>query len=244
VAGGSITGLGFNALAINASGQVAGAACGSSACQGLIWENGSVSSLPPLPAGYTGSVAFSINDIGQAAGISSVNGSYGATVWSNGTPTYIGNGIASSINNLGQVAGSMYLGPYTHGFVWQNGLLKDIGALSQSVEGSVALDINNSGSVVGYSGANAFIWNEEGMSDLNGLIDPLDPLRSLTWLRSASAINDAGQIVGYGVISGQTHAYMLTPNIQAVPEPESWILMLTGLVVISATIKRKSFTSC
>jgi probable HAF family extracellular repeat protein len=31
-------------------------------------------------------------------------------------------------------------------------------------------------------------------------------------LGQANAINDAGQITGYGAIGGQTHAFLLTPQ--------------------------------
>jgi probable HAF family extracellular repeat protein len=45
------------------------------------------------------------------------------------------------------------------------------------------------------------------MVDLNTLIDP-----TLGWvLTTAAAVNDAGQIVGSGVINGQSHAFLMTP---------------------------------
>jgi hypothetical protein len=47
-------------------------------------------------------------------------------------------------------------------------------------------------------------------------------------LESADAINDAGQITGYGFINGQTHAFLLT--VTAVPEPGSAVLLGIGAV--------------
>jgi probable HAF family extracellular repeat protein len=46
------------------------------------------------------------------------------------------------------------------------------------------------------------------MTDLNSLI----PAGSGWVLTSARGINDAGQIVGTGTISGVQHAFLLTPQ--------------------------------
>jgi probable HAF family extracellular repeat protein len=53
------------------------------------------------------------------------------------------------------------------------------------------------------------------MSDLNDLIPPGSGLT----LRSASAINNAGQIVGYGAHNGQFRAFLLTPDSPAASAP-------------------------
>ena len=45
------------------------------------------------------------------------------------------------------------------------------------------------------------------MQDLNRLIPP----NAGCVLGQANAIKDAGQIVGYGTIRGQTYAFLLTP---------------------------------
>ena len=59
------------------------------------------------------------------------------------------------------------------------------------------------------------------MTNLNSLIDP-----GSGWgLYSAQAINDNGQIVGYGNFAGQTEAFLLTP----VPEPATMSLLAMGL---------------
>ena len=59
------------------------------------------------------------------------------------------------------------------------------------------------------------------MTDLNSLISP-----SSGWtLELASAINDKGQIVGYGEdASGLCRAFLLTP----VPEPSTFVLLATA----------------
>ena len=83
---------------------------------------------------------------------------------------------------------------------------KILGALGGG--GSEAFGVNNSGQIVGCSG-DAFLYSGSGpMQDLNNLISP-----SSSWtLASATAINDKGQIAGYGTNpAGQTHAFLLTP---------------------------------
>jgi hypothetical protein len=61
------------------------------------------------------------------------------------------------------------------------------------------------------------------MTDLNNLIDP-----ALGWeILKGTAINDHGQIVGFGTINGQTHGFVMTP----VPEPSSLVLALLAAIV-------------
>jgi probable HAF family extracellular repeat protein len=73
--------------------------------------------------------------------------------------------------------------------------------------------INNSGTVVGLAtiqnaSSHAFISsNGAKMQDLNSMI----PTGTGWVLQEAAAINDAGQIAGYGTINGQSHAFLLTP---------------------------------
>src|SRR5262249_34939074 len=89
--------------------------------------------------------------------------------------------------------------------------------------------INASDQVVGYSGQDAFVYDtNRGMVDLNALIDPLSGWH----LDNATAINDAGQIVGTGINSdGLTHAILLMP----VPEPSTLVLAaiaFAGLAIV------------
>jgi probable HAF family extracellular repeat protein len=74
---------------------------------------------------------------------------------------------------------------------------------------SFAMDINNLGQVVGSSGYDyrAFIWEDGQMRDLNDRI----AANSGWTLRFANSINDAGQIVGAGTLSGERHAFLLSP---------------------------------
>lgn len=54
------------------------------------------------------------------------------------------------------------------------------------------------------------------MKNLNALI-PADSGWALT---AATAINDAGQIVGTGILDGQTRAFLLTPRDRDHDEPK------------------------
>jgi probable HAF family extracellular repeat protein len=84
-----------------------------------------------------------------------------------------------------------------------------------------------SGSSTTYIAEHAFLYTDvAGMIDLQTLVDPLS-----AWsLTKADAINDFGQIAGYGTIGGQTHGFLLTP----VPEPACITLMTP--VAISAIL--------
>jgi probable HAF family extracellular repeat protein len=88
---------------------------------------------------------------------------------------------------------------------------RHLGALGGS--SSYGSAINNSGTVVGLStiqngSYHAFIsTNGRRMQDLNNLI----PAQTGWVLQEGAAINDTGQIAGYGTLNGQLHAFLLTP---------------------------------
>ena len=77
---------------------------------------------------------------------------------------------------------------------------------------SYAGGVNDLGQIVGESIVpggilHACIWQKGGLQDLNNLIPP-----NSGWvLNHASAINQAGQISGFGTINGATHGFLLTP---------------------------------
>jgi probable HAF family extracellular repeat protein len=74
--------------------------------------------------------------------------------------------------------------------------------------------INNRGQVVGFSlpgplgSGRAFLWQDGVMFDLNTLV----PKGSPWYLQQALSINDDGQIVGFGTIGGNVHAFLATPS--------------------------------
>ena len=122
-----------------------------------------------------------------------------------------------AINDLGQVTGTAYTenDSATHAFLWAGGRMKDLGVLFKFPGAtSWGMGINLHGNVVGFSDClcqvryHAFVYRNGRMLDLNNLIPP-----GSGWaLTQANGINDAGEIVGYGMIAGQQHAFLLTPQ--------------------------------
>ncbi len=115
--------------------------------------------------------------------------------------------------------------------LWQNGIPRALGSLPgveprfDGHSSSTALDINNSGTVVGASTfvsgyitredgtlqgqltPHAFVWDSvKGLRDLNDLVAP----ESGWALNEARAISDTGQIVGMGTLNGVQKGFLLT----------------------------------
>jgi probable HAF family extracellular repeat protein len=211
-----------HANGINGNNQVVGYGDGG-VQHAFLWQGGSVIDLGTLP-GSNGAAAWAINDSGQVVGESRH-----AFLWQGGVMTDLGTlagsnrSSALSINNSGQVVGTYYLdiGPQ-RAFLWQNGVMTDLGTLPDnglnSARNTLANSINASGQIVGFSEfstllatvPHAVIWDGGMLKDLNTLI----PSDSGWILHGASAINDAGQIIGEGNVNGQSHAFLLTPQVQ------------------------------
>jgi probable HAF family extracellular repeat protein len=177
--------------------------------------------------GGPNSHAISISDNGVIVGWSQVDFSIGAfgipdlhpAIWVNGVPTRLPDlggsvSLAISVNNSGTAVGQSFLADDSafYAVIWQKGELRNLGALDDDVA-SAAGSINNRGDVVGFSittgfAFRAFLWRKGVMTDLNTFI----PANAGWVLMSAGHINDAGQIVGYGMLNGNLHAFLLTPN--------------------------------
>jgi probable HAF family extracellular repeat protein len=244
---GSLTGGSSFAYGINDSSQVVG---------GSVAANGSLHAVlygaggAPTDIGTLGGVesfARAINNSGQITGSSTISPSGGSSthafLYSGGVMTDLGtlfggagNSIGYDINASGQVVGRS-----GNAFLYGGGVMTDLGILSGGTGGSsAAYGINDSGQVVGASYLTglapdpfhpqpiAFMYENGVMSNLNSLITP----GSGWFLQEARDINVNGQIVGWGVIGGQTHAFLLTP----VPEPESYVLFLAGLILIRTVV--------
>jgi probable HAF family extracellular repeat protein len=218
---------------INNSGQVVGASYPASSYQpdgsqyskhALLWQNSGVTELGTLN-GDSNSFALNITNNQQIFGVSYNTNATPSHVlkWQNGAITNLGNlgllsGSTSSsineINNKGQAVGSSFgstsSGTSLQAVLWQNSTLTNLGNFGGTT--SEAIDINQVGTVVGYSSSSsgtvqAFVWRNGIMRNLNNLL----PLNSGWELTVASGINDKGQIVGHGKFNGQDRGFLLTP---------------------------------
>lgn len=131
-------------------------------------------------------------------------------------------GTAFAINDAGEVVGYSNTpgNQQIHAFIWtQDAGMNDLGTLDGDV-GSIALEINSKGQIVGTSNGvdfisvrHAVLWQGGQIIDLNALIPPNSALH----LADAFAINDRGEIAGVEVPSGCSadrfcgHAFVLIP---------------------------------
>ncbi len=228
------TGTRSGAVALNDNGQVLGTLqVGAGPNQTVVWTSG----VATVQAGLSGT-ANGINNAGQIAGYRSTGGGFGAYVYSAGVtsniPTLGGtSNVTAAINNAGQVVGQSTLAgnTNTHAFLYSGGVAKDLGALNPT-DFSYANGLNEFGKVVGTSSTqagvySAFYYDGTSMINLNQHLDA----SSVGWtLSEATSINDLGQIVGYGMIGGQQHAFLLTPL--AAPEPGTFAALGLGALVV------------
>lgn len=211
---------GFTPRAINRNGDIVGAMTTKRnnvewydrAC---LWRNGTLTDLGTLAGSH--SYAYGINDAGQITGVSfnSNDTSSQAFLWSTGVMSNLGTlgGLSSqayAISNDRHVIGyANTAGEAPHAVLFTFSSpsgpisITDLGTLGSSY--SYAYAVNGKGQVVGANGR-AFLWRNGVMSDLNSLA----PADSGWLLEAASAINDKGQIAGWGKLNGMTHAFLLS----------------------------------
>ena len=244
---GTLGGSSATAMPINNSGQVAGYSRNNATNyhHAFTWnETEGFVDLGTLGGIY--SFARDINDSNQIVGYSRTsNDTPHAFIWDEnsgmldiGTLPNEVQSQANAINETGKVVG--YSGPWygsgTHkSFIWDetNGM-QEIAALADDGS-SFAFGINDFDVVVGaYNWNQAYIWDAtSGMQDLNDLI--LSP----EWLlERATDINNRGQIVGYGSLNGENHAFLLSP-VSPVPEPTTMLLFGTGIAGLAGTRLRR-----
>jgi probable HAF family extracellular repeat protein len=212
------------ANAINDAGQVVGQ---YNLNRPYIWQDGGFIELGSFGGGNSWGYALDINNAGQVVGSSPVNNGSGglaqhAFLWEDGVMIDLGalpglpDSRAHAVNELGQVVGfSSFFDPDTtdelfESFLWEGGVMIDLG-----VPGDLnrAHDINDSGQIVGWSSSGAYIYEDGVVTILNTLI----PAGSGVRISVATGINNAGQIVGYGLFGGRFHALLLTPAEEDTP---------------------------
>ena len=235
---GNFGGNGGGASGINNSGIIVGSAFSAnpSTSRGFVY-NGSLQVF-----GDPFTAPFAISDNGL------ITGRYQTPIGDNGffydgTMHDLGPSVTGrAVNSLGQAAGAIG----QHAFYY-DGTVHDLGTLSGTH--SQAFGINEQSQVVGSSdaqgtnGSHAFLYDiVHGMVDLNSLIAP-----SSGWvLQSATAINERGEIVGFGTrtvfdptIPGDhfydSQGFILVPT----PEPSTLVLAAFGFAGLAAWAWRR-----
>jgi len=250
---GTLGGLSSYGNGINNHGQVTGYSFLPDAAyyeyRAFIWtEATGMQNLGTL--GGASSIGEDINDVGNITGGSETTGGEFHAMLHDGMMHDLGTlggtySYGRRNNDTGQVTGISYTtgDAEIHAFLWtpeapngNSGTMYDLGTLDGGL--SYGYGINESGDVVGaaYTADNAlhaFLYTEcNGMVDLNTLVTA----QSGWELANAVAINDAGQITGWGWIEGQQHAFRLTP----VPEPTTIAMLALGGVAVAACRRRRS----
>jgi len=177
------------ANAINNHGQVVGTRYSAAGPHAVTWQNGTMTDLGP---GF----ATDLNDKGQIIG--SATGT-GATLWYRGRAYDLGApaGLADwspvAINADGWIVGNARVGLSVRAYLWRAGSIVDLGTLGGP--GAEALDIDNSGRILGLSESSgtgaalhAFLWRKGTMTDLYRRGVPEYP--------TLDALGDRGQLVG------------------------------------------------
>lgn len=191
--GDSSTAFGLNEVGQVVGYSVANLPGGEQGLRAFLWEDGEMTALDPLP-GDVATEAYDVNDAGDVVGSSwwyttQFFSAKQATLWRDG---------GAEVIDLGYVPAPPWSCGAEHR--WHK---------------SIARATNNRGQVVGEamcvaSGAPkaAFLWQDGVMHNLNDLI----PGGSGWNFRSALDINDAGQIVGYGLApNGELRGFLLEP---------------------------------
>lgn len=144
--------------------------------------------------------------------------------------------IAWTIDNLGNAFGAIMFfdGDSSHAVRWDAAgamtLLPSIRDSAGVVMSTNAYASNDQGLVVGNAfspccGQSAIIWTNSGAY----LLDDLITADSGWHLTYALDVNDAGQIVGRGIVGGETHAFRLDP---IAPEPPTILPLAFGFSVL------------
>ena len=162
---------------INDSGQIVGTySDGNYNPHGFVWENGTTQELGLRIYPY------GINNSGQVVGaFKTATGESHPFLWENGIMTDLGTlggtwSCAHAINDFGQVVGESATGTGEYrAFLWENGIMTDLGTLGDTsswVGETWAIDINDSGQIVGCcDGHGGFIWENGIITDITTLIN-------------------------------------------------------------------------
>ena len=224
---GTLGGASSQAFGINDFGQAVGQSDTSNGTSTAFLSKNHTQMRNLGTLGGDSSIALALNNFGQVVGGSLTGEAFHAFLWtkSHGMQDLgvLGGceSIAAGINNFGQVVGGSGTtcdGSIRHAFLWtQRDGMRDLGTpVGTSFGGPGA--INLFGQIVGAAcpevclsqeSVHAYIWTRRTeWLDLNDLI----PSGAGWVLENTQAINSWGQIAGRGLIGGEYHAFLLTPN--------------------------------
>jgi probable HAF family extracellular repeat protein len=196
---------------INDAGSVCGAARQDdppSTQKAFLWTGGTPTDLGDL--GGNASVAYGMNDAGMIVGTARFTDTQlRAFVFEGSTMTDLSGaagGAAYAVNEDGLIVGTMG----GEAFMSDGTTSTSLGSLGDPASGT-AWGVNDIGIIVGESNERAFVYRAGGLVDLNELIDAGSGWQLLV----ARAINNHGDIVGYGTLNGRTKAFLLTPTCTA-----------------------------
>lgn len=207
------------ASAINDAGVIGGSiqAGPSGLTSPFLWQAGSLYVLPTLSPTFGGSVQ-GINASGLAVGSLTTADGTGTVAFAADTSSFAllpGVGglhtLASAINDHDVIVGTSYPGGVFASTLleWQEGVAQDLGGVAGAFS-TTGMDINNDGAVVGNSfgaaGAHGFLYRDGRFDTLEALL----PGAGWVFL-GASAINDRGDIAGFGIPpdTTQVHGFVL-----------------------------------
>lgn len=239
-------GSGFSTVyGMNASGHLVGLSQDATfASRAFLYDGVTLHDLDTL--GGTFSRAWAINDSGVVVGESdNADGVPRAFRYRNGAMEDLGTlggrqALAYGINNAGQIIGDSTIAndAATHAFLLDGTTMRDLGTLGGL--NSYPNALNRHGHVIGDTetaeGAMVpFLWRNGSMVDLNDLL----PSDSGWVLYAAFYLNDAGQIVGYGLHNDEFAWYLLTVgNSNTAPEAragDDQNVQCAGLVRVDAS---------
>jgi probable HAF family extracellular repeat protein len=247
---GTLGGLHSYAQNINEAGQIVGwASLPSGNQRAFLYQDGKMADLGTL--GGRQSSAWAINDSGQIVGETQIDRSrihpdtpypdqvQHAFLYNEGRMTDLGIfgqpgefypplSLARAINTQGVAVGNATVARtrdtiISHAVVFEGGRIHSLGTLGGDT--STAYGINRAGQIVGVSSydrstrPHAFLFEGGEMIDLNEML----PKGSGWELSGANAINDRGEIVGWGILHGVSdqRAFLLTPVLPGDTPPKT-----------------------
>ena len=214
---GTLGGASSAAYAISESGLIVGNAEGDAGDHAFLYEDSLMQDVGTLEFFQSG--AYGVNDAGQVAGTYLAYGSdQQAFLYDNGfvdlgSPMLTGSRIVG-INATGAMVGYSWGGGIFNAFLYTCDEAVNLGTVGQFTK-TYAWAINDAGQIAGSvttadsSLSHAALFAGGELRDLNDL---LAPGHNWEYLTASFAINNVGQIAGYGRINGQYRAFLLTPG--------------------------------